>query len=410
MTYYKTYNTAKFPTDVYDPFGVALTSSKTSTMNFKPTWGASDLRYDKTTTGTGATIAETNGELVLSTGTATSNVVTLKTKQIGQYQAGTEARFGIGIRLGVMPTSTEYFEWGYCGTTNGFLFGVDSTGVYVCRRTGGVNTKVYQTSWNVDVLDGTGPSGLTLDLTEGVICQCKFTWYGYGAIKFGFVLFNSKTKEFVFVHCHTFKVEDALSIVDPNQSLTMSAYNGATNTTSRSLYVGGHQFEYFDGGIQPQRRELAEVLIDYTTALDTNWQPLIAVRKKATHGPSSRANSVAAYVTGYAVAGDGQLVTRLTYGATTSNLAWAAPTGWTAAESAVETKLTTSGTALTTSVTGFPYLYDFVASDKKAMSDVSDATRLALGVDTEVILWVKRLSASGAIKVLQAHVDIQEEW
>lgn len=395
---------------VVDPFGSQLVTSKNSIINLKPTWGISSLRYTTTTTGTGAAATETGGEFKLSTGTTTSNEAKIQTKQRGQYQAGTQGQFGVGIRIPTPPASTASVNFGYFDDNNGFFFGVDATSPFVARRTATSDTKVYQANWNVDKLDGTGVSGLTLDHTEGVIAQCKFTWYGYGLITFGFVLYNSTTQIFEFVPCHQLKVSSAASIVDPNQPLTVQCLNGASSTTNLDVYVGGHQFEYFAGASEPATRLVGELLNDYTTATNTDWQPLIAVRKKSTHGTSGRNNSVTAIVKGYSLSADGEVVTRLTTGGTTSNLAWATPTGWTSAESSVETKLTTSGTALTTSADGFPYAYDFVNSSKTALQKIDNSSTIKLGASDEVILWVKRLSASGAIVIKHANLQITEEW
>lgn len=397
-----------------DPFGSQIVASPYSVINYKPTWGVSALRYSTTTTGTGAAVTETGGEFKLSSGTTTTNVAQIETLLRGQYQAGTEASFGIGVRLPTAPASTAEVMWGYFDDNNGFCFGQDATGIFVCRRSGGSDNKVYQTDWNRDKLNGAGgsanPSGLTLSLANGVISQCKFTWYGYGVIKFGFVMYNSTTYEFETVICHIIKVDAAVSVVDPNQPLRFRTANGASSTTNLDLYIGGHQFEYYTGNSQPQVRIVSELLTNYTTATNTNWQPLLAVRKKATHGTSSRTNSVRVRVKGYEVSGDGEMETRLTFGGATSNLSWATPTGWTAAEAAVETKITTSGTALTTSSDGFPFAYDFVNASKTSIQNVRDESVQPIGATGEIILWVRRISAVGAIVVKHASLLIEEEW
>lgn len=393
-----------------DPFGSQKISSQVSVINYKPTWGVSDLRYNSTTTGTGAAIAETTGEFVLSSGTSTTGIAKLATIQRGQYQAGSQARFGIGVRIPAAPTSTAEMKWGYFDANNGFYLGVDSTGVFSARITGGVETKTYQSAWNTDKLDGTGASGLTLDLAEGVISQVDFTWYGYGAIEYSFVLFNPTTKVFKKIVAHILKIDPGVSIVDPNQPLTFSSENGASNTTSYDLYIGGHQFEYFNGQDNPQKRLVSQPLTNYTTATDVAWQPLIAVRPKVTHGPSGRPNSVAIKVSNFVLAADNEMEVRLTFGGTTSNLIWATPTGWTSAESACEAKFT-GGTPLTASTDGFPTDYDFVTGTRSTTGR-TDNTRdhFSLGSSKEAILWIRRLSATGTMVVKHAHITWTEEW
>jgi hypothetical protein len=72
---------------------------------------------------------------------------------------------------------------------NGLYFGLDSTGAYVAVRTyttgSAVDTKIYSTNFNIDKLDGTGVSGITLDLTKTNIFFVDFEWLGVGRIRFG---------------------------------------------------------------------------------------------------------------------------------------------------------------------------------------------------------------------------------
>ena len=92
---------------------------------------------------------------------------------------------------------------GYFGTDNGFfLERSGATGVYFVKRskvTGSVvDTQVAQANWNVDKLDGTGPSLLTLNLDNPQILFVDVEWLGVGSVRMGFVI-NGQ-----FIHCHTF--------------------------------------------------------------------------------------------------------------------------------------------------------------------------------------------------------------
>ena len=45
-----------------------------------------------------------------------------------------------------------------------------------------------QAQWNIDKLDGTGPSGLTIDLTKAQIIALDYEWLGIGRVRCGFAL------------------------------------------------------------------------------------------------------------------------------------------------------------------------------------------------------------------------------
>jgi len=60
-----------------------------------------------------------------------------------------------------------------------------------------VDFKVAQSDWNIDKMDGTGPSGVTVDLSKMQMFYLDYAWYGAGAIRFGF-----KDERGEVVYCH----------------------------------------------------------------------------------------------------------------------------------------------------------------------------------------------------------------
>lgn len=92
---------------------------------------------------------------------------------------------------------------GYFGTENGFFLERDGTSTvqFVKRSkvTGVVvDTPVTQASWNIDKLDGTGPSLLTLNLDDPQILFIDMEWLGVGSVRMGFVIDGK------LIHCHSF--------------------------------------------------------------------------------------------------------------------------------------------------------------------------------------------------------------
>jgi len=62
-----------------------------------------------------------------------------------------------------------------------------------------VDTKIAQSSWNVDKLNGTGESGITLDFTKTQIFLIDYQWLGVGRIRFGFDV------DGIIYYCHEIK-------------------------------------------------------------------------------------------------------------------------------------------------------------------------------------------------------------
>jgi hypothetical protein len=90
----------------------------------------------------------------------------------------------------------------------------NSTSRYVLTQ----EIRVPQTEWNVDRMDGTGPSGYTLDTTKMQMAYIDYTWYGAGFIRFGF-----RATEGNIVYCHKM----------PNNNQNTEAYMRSGNLPAR---------------------------------------------------------------------------------------------------------------------------------------------------------------------------------
>jgi len=85
---------------------------------------------------------------------------------------------------------------GYYDDNDGLFFQLVNGTISVVLRNGASDTAVASSSWNVDPMDGTGPSGIQLDFTKENFFIIQFAWLGVGAIRFGF-LFNDDV-----YYCH----------------------------------------------------------------------------------------------------------------------------------------------------------------------------------------------------------------
>jgi len=70
----------------------------------------------------------------------------------------------------------------------------------ICTKT--VETRTAQSAWNIDTVNSgtrsaTNPNGFTLDLTKMQMFYADYSWYGAGAVRFGF---KDQRGEVIFVH------------------------------------------------------------------------------------------------------------------------------------------------------------------------------------------------------------------
>jgi hypothetical protein len=85
---------------------------------------------------------------------------------------------------------------GYFDDYNGlyFEYKANGTGTGSCsvniKSNGGEPTTILQNDWNIDKMNGTGPSGLKLDWTKAQLFVMDMEWLGVGRVRFGFYAYG----------------------------------------------------------------------------------------------------------------------------------------------------------------------------------------------------------------------------
>jgi hypothetical protein len=185
-----------------DAFGRLRTSSPLTLFDSSHRYRDNGLWA--TSTGTGGTYVFSSGEglVNLNVTTASGAKVLRETTKVCSYQPGKSLQV---MNTFVMASGKANLRQrvGYFGTDNGIYVEVSGTSApsFVERNSvsGSVNeTRVSQANWNIDTLDGQGPSGFTLDITKAQIHWTDIEWLGLGTVRTGFVI-NGQ-----FVHCHSF--------------------------------------------------------------------------------------------------------------------------------------------------------------------------------------------------------------
>ena len=107
-------------------------------------------------------------------------------------------------------------------------------------------TWIAQTAWNIDKMDGTGPSGMTLDPTKKNVFQIRFQYLGGGGLEF--FIEDTETTLFQLVHIINFAGSGTVaSMRNPSLHLSMlikttSSYTGgdlAMKTSSLAGFIEG---------------------------------------------------------------------------------------------------------------------------------------------------------------------------
>lgn len=191
-----------------NPSGTSVDAFGRARMSQPLTLFDSSLRYQDDekfnyANSSGSTIVHNtnSSSLSLNITTAANSYVYRESSRVFPYQPGKSLHV---IQSFCMAPAQDGLRQriGYFGSQNGiYLELTNNTVNFVIRSytTGTlVEDRVPQSSWNIDKLDGTGPSLLTLDITKTQIFWTDIEWLGVGTVRCGFVI-NGQ-----YIHCHSF--------------------------------------------------------------------------------------------------------------------------------------------------------------------------------------------------------------
>lgn len=138
-----------------------------------------------------------------------------------QTVVGTGTKFSSQLKPGdfIVIRGMSYLVQVITSDTQMYIYpeyrGGSTTGCIVSKT---VNTRYPQSTWNIDRCDGNGASLFNLDLTKMQMFYMDYTWYGAGAIRFGF-----KNNRGEVIYCHRI----------PNSNINSEAYMRSGNLVAR---------------------------------------------------------------------------------------------------------------------------------------------------------------------------------
>ena len=239
-----------------------------------------------TATGGAAAFSADQGLIELSVTTTSGSKVYRETTKVFAYLPGKSLL--VMTTFVMSPAKANLRQrLGYYGDENGMFLELDGAGgtvlsfverSHVSGAT--VDTKVNQSSWNYDKMDGTGPSKMTLDITKAQILWMDIEWLGLGTVRMGFVIDGK------FILCHQFHHANLITstyITTASLPLRYEIENTGT-TASSSILKQICSTVISEGGYELRGLQQA-VSIPITAARTTTtagtYYPLISIRLKA---------------------------------------------------------------------------------------------------------------------------------
>ena len=269
----------------FDAFGRLRVSSPMTLFDSSHRYRDNNLWSTLSANGGSVSFNASQGLMNLNvTNTAGASAIRETTK-VFSYQPGKSL---LVMNTFVMASSANNLRQrvGYFGQDNGIYLQLDDGNLSFVERTlvngsPSSETIVLKSSWNGDKLDGTGPSGLTLDITKAQILWMDIEWLGLGTVRVGFVI-NGQ-----FIVCHSFhhaNILDSTYITTASLPLRYEIINKAATGGSKTLKQvcstviseGGYELRGLQQAVS------IPITAPRTFAVAGTFYPIITIRLKAT--------------------------------------------------------------------------------------------------------------------------------
>ena len=188
-----------------DAFGRLRVSNPLTLFDSSHRYADNNLWANSITGTAAATFSATEGLVNLTVGTASGDQIIRETIKVFSYQPGKSLLVMSTFVFGAAKANLRQ-RVGYYGADNGLYFEREGLDLYFVERSSvtGVltNTRVAQADWNQDPLNGTGPSGITLDASKAQILYMDIEWLGLGTCRMGFIIDGALVPAHNFNHAN----------------------------------------------------------------------------------------------------------------------------------------------------------------------------------------------------------------
>jgi hypothetical protein len=222
------------------------------------------------------TLLPNESSVSLNVGTASGDKVTMESYRVFPYQPGKSLQI-LQTFVFAPPKTNLRQRAGYFTRQNGVFLEQDGTNVYLVKRsyaTGELReTRVAQSNWNIDQLNGDGPSDYTLDLTKAQIFWTEYEWLGAGSVRIGFAI------DGYFIPVHQFNHANYIdSVYLTTASLPVRYEIENTGATSSSSYMKQICVSVISNGGYQRHTESWSASRTSTVNVSSNFYPLVSIR------------------------------------------------------------------------------------------------------------------------------------
>lgn len=240
------------------------------------------FKWSQSTSGNGVITFNTNTSTITMTSIGAGTCVR-ESKRVFSYQPG-KSLLTMATFVMNNPTVGVRQRVGFFGAQNGVYFEANDATLYMVIRkyTGGIvddsSEKVSQANWNGDRLDGTGPSGITLNVSKAQIWWCDIEWLGVGSVRCGFIIGGE------FIVCHTFHHANILALVYMTTATLPVRYElTVVEEGSASMQAICSTVISEGGYVNRSLPRAVGTSLTGRNLSDTVYRPLVCIRLKSTN-------------------------------------------------------------------------------------------------------------------------------
>lgn len=267
-----------------DGFGKLRVTSPKTLFDAKQLSDKLPQFFDEVINGTATSVWQKNDSMTKMTTSAIGDYVIRQTTMHFNYQPGKSM---LAYFTGVMTPQTNIIKRigmfqglssaPYTPTDGIFIESSDGTGGYIAFRVLKTQGTYYalsaaQPDWNLDRLDGTGPSGLTVNFDFAQLLVIDYEWLGVGRIRCGFNIGGNT------LYAHQFTHEQGLSapyITSGNQPVRYEIRQIGTGSGTMNHICTSVMSE---GGEEYIGTSMTAELSSGVAIVETAYRPILAVR------------------------------------------------------------------------------------------------------------------------------------
>ena len=261
-----------------DAFGRLRVSNPFTLFDSQQRFGLDASFRSNVASGGSVTFIPTQSSANLTVTNTTGSFAARESAYTFRYQPGKSLLTMMTFRMAPASPGNTRQRVGYFGTDNGFYVEL-ANGLELVQLSNVTGTvalsNVAQVNWNGDKLLGSGPSGLTLDITKSQILWVDMEWLGVGSVRMGFII------DGIFILCHTFHHANMINTAYITTACLPIRYeiqtlNGAAPATSNLTQICSTVMS--EGGSNAPLTLYSNLATFSATVGAGTWVPVISIQ------------------------------------------------------------------------------------------------------------------------------------